>query len=254
MASEKKILNATLTVESVARISEHFLRIVFSSNKTIEVDPYWIAPVLKLLFPLNDQLVFPEADENNRIVWQAGLRERVRTYSIQHVDVKNQHIAIDFAIHEKGIATIWAQKANKGDQIGVIRVGAKRRFEAPENWLFLGDIAALPAIGYSLAQLPKDHEARAIIEVRDNSDCAIWGESEKIQYLVNPMDHVEAILNALKQVDLSQITQIWGGMETDKARLIRDWVRENHPQKTFELKVISYWRQGFAEGEFKHSD
>lgn len=256
MSSEKKVLNTTLSVETVERISKNFIRIVFSADKKIDLNSDWIAPVLKLLFPLNGALVFPEADAENRIVWQEGLREKVRTYSLRHYDAKTGLITVDFVVHPAGIATIWAQQAKKGDQIGAIRIGAKRSFEAPKNWLFLGDISALPAISYTLAHLPKGHQAQAIVEIRDESDKFSFINSDKVHYILNPDEQIDAILNQLKTMTLAEDLSIWGGMETDKCRLIRNWLKEQHFELNLnrEVKIISYWRKGFAEGQFKHSD
>lgn len=254
MASEKKVLNATLTVESIATISKNFIRVLFSSNKPIELNPNWIAPVLKLLFPLNGELIFPQLNEENKIVWQAGLRERVRTYTIQDYDEQSGLMTVDFVIHPVGIATLWAQQAQVGDQIGVIRVGAKRSFEEQQKWLFLGDIAALPAISYTLAHLPEEQAVQAIVEIRDESDKLQFKNSELVTYILNPNEESDVLLNALKTIELSSAMQIWGGMETDKGRLIRNWLKDNHADLNLDVKIISYWRKGFAEGEFKHSD
>lgn len=252
--NEKKILNATLTVESVTKISKNFIRILFSSNKIIEVNSDWAAPTIKLCFPLNGLITFPEMNAENKIVWQEGLRERVRTYTMLNHDKASGFITIDFVIHPVGIATNWAQHAKKGDQIGAIRIGSKTCFEAPKKWLFLGDIAALPAISYFLANLPEGHDAQAIVEIRDESDKIKFKNMECAEFILNPNEDPTVLLNALKLVNLSSEMKIIGGMESDKARVIRLYLKENHANLNLDVKLISYWRQGFAEGEFKHID
>ncbi|WP_392562578.1 siderophore-interacting protein [Orbus sturtevantii] len=261
-AHKRSVINGILTVKQCERLSINLIRVIFNCDKKIEFDPLWIGPHAKLLFPSvsNDDIIFPQTNEDNKIIWANGTREQVRTYSIRNYNQDNNVVVIDFVVHESGIATQWAQQANVGDNIGLIAMGAKNRFDNNKQLILIGDIAAMPAICYTLEHLPQGQKALAIIEVRDEKDklpLTLTQPTELI-WLVTPQGHDTKLISQLTQ-SVSTVDQenalFWGGMESSIAQSIRRFLKEHFTALPSDsIHLISYWREGFAEGQFKHHD
>lgn len=258
---KKKSINGLLTVESSRQLSNNLIEIVFSCDKKLEIDPLWIGPHLKLLFPVANcsEIVFPSINEEGKIIWQEGTRERVRTYSIRRYDEKSNTIAVHFVIHQQGVATIWAQNAQVGDRIGLVAMGSKRRFDEISQLTLLGDISAMPAICYTLEHLPANQKTVAIIEVRDEKDklSLALPEYAQLHWLVTPQGSPSQIMTKLEQLQLTvdDNALFWGGMESSVSQSLRHFLKDHFANLSSDsTRLISYWREGFAEGQFKHHD
>ena len=58
-------------------------------------------------------------------------------------------------------------------------------------------------------------------------------------------------------IDLSDQENIlfWGGMERSLAQQLRHSIKDKYLNlEPNAIQITSYWREGFAEGEFKHRD
>lgn len=259
---KKKAINGLLTVKSNKKLSTNLIEIVFHCDKPLEIDPLWIGPHVKLLFPLtgSQEIIFPKINEENKIVWQDGIRERVRTYSIRDYDVANNTITVYFVIHQEGIATTWAQHAKVGDKIGLVAMGSKRRFDDVSQLILLGDIAAMPAICYSLERLPPSQQAMAIIEVRDERDkeALKLPPNGRVSWLVTPQGEPSKLIEQIKLLDVdinASNLLFWGGMESSLSQELRHFLKDYFINLSSEsTRLISYWREGYAEGQFKHHD
>ncbi|WP_042543248.1 siderophore-interacting protein [Leucobacter komagatae] len=108
-----------------------------------------------------------------------------RHYTVRAVHDGGRRIDIDFVVHEGGIASSWAERAEPGHVIGVF--GADDRhtssyYGAPADagfQLLVADATGLPGLGRILEGLQAGSRAVAIIEVPDEAD---------IQELQSPAD------------------------------------------------------------------
>ncbi|RKS87371.1 NADPH-dependent ferric siderophore reductase [Orbus hercynius] len=259
---KRNVINGLLTVTNIVSLSSNLIRIVLCCDKKLAVDPNWIGPHLKLLFPAENSqdIIFPQTNEENKIIWQDGVRERVRTYSIRDYNENDNSLSVDFVVHQHGVATSWAQQAKIGDCIGLVAMGSKNRFDETVKFVLLGDIAAMPAICYTLEHLPAKQHVTAIIEVRDEQDKVTLNlpESATLSWLVTPKDQPSQLISTLTQLKLdtadSQLV-FWGGMESSLAQSLRHYIKAQFTALSGDcVRLISYWREGYAEGQFKHHD
>ncbi len=256
--SKKYIINALLTVIKVERPSESYFRLHFSCDKPLAVNPNWICPHLKLLFadPLTGKITFPMLDENNKILVSDKVRQFARSYSIRAYDESSNQIVIDFAIHDSGLATVWAQQAKVGDQIGIVGTAGKLEFDN-QYLILMGDVSSLPTICYTLEHLPANHKAVAFIEVNHKSDIVELPSDLSVQWLIKDANHPNQLVDAVMSWDLSQQDNLlfWGGLECSLARQLRQAIKDKYVDlQPSSVHITSYWREGFAEGEFKHRD
>lgn len=258
--SSRIIVNGLLTVIKVEQLSQNFIRIYFSCDKSLQINPLWIGPHLKLLFadPISKTITFPEFDEKGKVVLNENVRKLIRTYSIRKYDVITNQLVIDFAIHTNGVATLWAQGAKGGDQIGLIGMGSKNTYNQ-DHLVLIGDMAAVPAICYSLEHLPNDQKASAFIEVKHQSDVMPLSKNDNVEinWLITNSQQANQLIETVLKADLTYYPQIlfWGGMESSLAQQLRHALKDKYTHLSSEaIQIISYWREGFAEGEFRHRE
>ena len=258
--SKKFIVNALLTVLKVETISPSFIRVQFSSNKPFTVDPAWVCPHVKLLFPepVSGEILFPKLDEDNKIVVSDKVRQLARSYSVREFDDVTNQLFVDFAIHESGLATVWSRQAKVGDQIGLVGSAGKLSFN-DDCLVLMGDISAVPAICYTLEHLPEKQKVYAFIQVNHANDIVPLPDNENVQvrWLIldntNPDQLVDAVINT--EFDEQDEVMFWGGMESSLAQQLRRALKDKYTQLAPEkIHITSYWRKGYAEGEFKHRD
>ncbi len=112
----------------------------------------------------------PRNADNGTVDWPAGSFQYSRTYTVRRFDYQNREMAIDFAIHEGGLASDWAHRVQPGEKILV--AGPKHSSSLPRDveWMLIaGDETALPAIAQCLEKLPADLPATVVIEVAEPS-------------------------------------------------------------------------------------
>lgn len=258
--SKKLIVNALLTVLKVEKISPSFIRVQFSSNKPFDVDSAWVCPHIKLLFPepITGEILFPKLDEDNKIVVSDKVRQLARSYSVREFDSVTNQLFIDFAIHESGLATVWSRHAKVGDQIGL--VGSAGKLSFTDNCLVLmGDISAAPAICYTLEHLPEKQKVYAFILVNHPKDIVPLPDNENVQvnWLVQDNTKPNQLVDVVINTEFAEQDKLmfWGGMESSLAQQLRRALKDKYTQLAPEaIHITSYWREGFAEGEFKHRD
>lgn len=258
MHEKKNIINALLTVVKIERPSESYWRLHFSCDKPLVVNPRWICPHLKLLFadPLTGEIAFPILDENNKISVSDRVRQFARSYSIRDYDERNNHIVIDFAIHASGLATVWSQQAKVGDQVGFVGPAGKLEF-ANQHLILMGDVSALPAICYTLEHLPADHQSEAFIEVNHKTDIVDLPKHLSVKWMIKDANYPNQLVDTLMNWDFSQHDNLlfWGGLEGSLAQQLRHALKDKYVNLAPNaIQITSYWREGLAEGEFKHRD
>ena len=102
----------------------------------------------------------------------------------------------------------------------------------------------------------------AFIEIKNKSDIQTLNlpanANANVNWLVQTHDEnslPEQMVKYLNDLSDTSKIMIWGGLESSAAQQLRHTIMDLFPTLTREnLSLISYWRKGFAEGEFKHHD
>ncbi|GAB3415736.1 hypothetical protein GCM10027569_37750 [Flindersiella endophytica] len=91
----------------------------------------------------------PRLDDTGCWRYPDGVAEPAeRTYTIRHLDEDSGTIDIDFALHEGGVGSNWARRAEPGLVLGITAPYGLHKPPADAEWhLYAGDPTALPAIG-----------------------------------------------------------------------------------------------------------
>ncbi|PWJ47710.1 NADPH-dependent ferric siderophore reductase, contains FAD-binding and SIP domains [Quadrisphaera granulorum] len=169
----------------------------------------------------------------------------MRCYTIRALPAPGQ-VAIDFVVHEGGVAASWAQNASPGDVIGMNT--PKGLYERPEDarWqLLVADATGLPALARLLEQAPPDVRSRAVVEVPDAShriDLTCPGPLEVV-WLVGGNGHgPSGLLEALQAMTLpSEPGYVWFAGEARVQRAVRKHLRHERRLPGAAYKVVGYW-------------
>lgn len=162
-----------LTVTRIEDLSAYLRRIVLSGDDLADDFP-WVqfAPAdhVKVCFPdpVGGELVVPELTPRGWWHPEGAPDPIVRDYTVRSYDPGARELAIDFVLHDHGVAGRWAIGAQVGQRLGILGPRGNVLFPADYAWYFAaGDATALPAITRYLHELPARSRALAIIEVPD---------------------------------------------------------------------------------------
>ena len=100
-----------------------------------------------------------------------------RHYTVRHVREGGRVLEIDFVVHEGGLASSWAERAEPGHVIGVFGAGTREEpssyYAAPDDaefQLLVADATGVPGLGRIIEQLPAGARALAVAEVPSHAD------------------------------------------------------------------------------------
>jgi len=107
---------------------------------------------------------------------ERGDHMRRRNYTVRAIRPAVDEVDMDVVLHEAGIAVDWARSATPGQQLDWWdEIGSSYDPPADTDWrLIVGDIAALPAIGRIVEELPAGARAIVVAEVYDEADRQEW--------------------------------------------------------------------------------
>jgi NADPH-dependent ferric siderophore reductase len=224
-----------LTVSAIERLSPQMLRITLTSPDLHDFVSASYDDHVKLMFPGTDDTPV------------------MREYTPRRFDAASQTLVIDFALHEAGPATQWAETAKVGDtlQIG----GPRGSSVVPDDFdwvVMIGDETALPAIGRRLEELRADVPVTSFV----------IGDAQNITTRAKWTPHWisrdgtfddTALLRAVldKHVFPAGEGYVWIAAEAAVARSLRSYVVETRGQPKAWTKAAGYWTRGHADTSVK---
>jgi len=147
-----------IEVVSKTQIAGHFWRIRFSGSDLAGFTSPGFDDHIKVFFPADDTpLALPQMTEEG-IVWPAGLRPQARDYTPLEFDGESS-LTLDFYIHQQGVASDWATRAQPGDRLVI--GGPRGSLVVPTDYAFqlcVCDETGLPAF----ARRQRDVQAQTL--------------------------------------------------------------------------------------------
>jgi NADPH-dependent ferric siderophore reductase len=235
-----------LEVKQVDKVAAHMIRVALGGDldgfTSLGFDDH-----VKLFFP--DESIGPGAEPQTI----------ARDYTPRLYDAKRNVLEIDFAIHDAGPATRWAEQASVGDALTI--GGPRGSFIIPTNYdwhLLIGDETALPAIARRLTELPAGTRVAAVLEVADpsarmNFDTeaelhAVWRYRSESPY------RGAALLQAVRETYLPEGEgYVWAAGESATMRAVRYHLCTERGVDKSRIRAASYWKQG-AEAVHENLD
>lgn len=142
-----------LTVLRVERVGSGFQRIVLGGEQLDGFSSRGFDDHTKVFFPQPGTNFVPPVVTDEGIVWGEGPRPASRDYTPLY-DESRHELALDFFIHDGGVASLWAMQAQAGDKL---TIGGPRGslVVAPDYaWqLYVCDESGMPALRRRLETL-----------------------------------------------------------------------------------------------------
>ena len=252
-----------LAVQAVQRVTPHLVRIRLGGDALEGFTSPGFDDHVKLFFPdeATGALTLPTAGPDGPI-WPEGRKPTMRDYTPRHFDALAQTLEIDFALHEAGPATRWAEQAAVGQRLGV--GGPRGSFIVPTafDWhLLIGDDTALPAISRRLAELPTGARAVVLAEVDSAADHVDLPTAADVDITWVHRNEARAaagtppLLAALHAARLpTGAFHAWIGCESAHAKALRAHLIDECRANPKWIRASGYWRAGTAATHDSHDE
>lgn len=236
-----------LTVKSVEDLTPHMRRITLTGVDLKDFVTLSPEDHVKVFFPKdnNEQPILPTMTDKGPVFTDDVI---MRDYTPRFFDAEKLELTLDFALHKKGPASLWASKAEFGNVIGIGGPRASMIYPEFKNYILIGDDTAIPSIARRLSELPKNSRAIAILEVDDeNGELPIETDADA-EVLWIYRDGVKAgdsklFTKQIKALDLptEDVMTIISGEITMVKELKRMFVEDYNFDETW-IKATGYWR------------
>ncbi|GLS25781.1 siderophore-interacting protein [Marinibactrum halimedae] len=243
-----------LSVVQKQQLTPNMLRITLGGESMGDFPPNQESGYVKLIFPPEGEMDYSEAHI------KAGIKPRMRSYTIRYHDGDAQTLVLDFAAHgEHGPASAWAMNAKVGDEILVREPGPTKLINPAADWFFLaGDMTALPAIGVNLEKLPPNAKGYAVIEVLDEADKQVINAPSGIEliWVVNAQPEMPNTCLSDKVKSLPWLpgeASVWSAMEFETMKTLRRYFRDEKNVSRDRLYISSYWKMGATDEGHKQA-
>ncbi|MDA8514128.1 siderophore-interacting protein [Citrobacter sp. Igbk 14] len=235
-----------LTVLRVERISAGFQRIVLGGDALDGFSSQGFDDHTKVFFPEPGSHFVPPVVTDEGIVWPEGVRPISRDYTPLY-DPARHELALDFYIHDGGVASTWAMNAREGDKLTI--GGPRGSLVVPEDYtyqVYVCDESGMPALRRRLeaiGRLAVRPNVTALVSVRDAAyqDYFAHLDGFTIQWFVG---HDEQAVNE----QLSQLTVpaqdyfIW---ITGEGKVVKN-LSARFATEAFDQQLVraaAYWHQ-----------
>ena len=232
-----------LTVLRVERIGTGFQRIVLGGDALDGFNSRGFDDHSKVFFPQPGSRFVPPTVTEEGIVWGEGVRPASRDYTPLYDEARHE-LALDFFIHDGGVASRWAMKAREGDTLTI--GGPRGSLVVPEDYayqLYVCDESGMPALRRrleALSRLPVKPTVTALVSVADpayQDYLAHLGD-----FSIEWLGHDEqAVAARLAQIDVPREDYfIW---ITGEGKVVKN-LSQRFEQEPFDqqlVRVAAYW-------------
>ncbi len=246
----------TLEVRRVDRLTPRMLRVTLGGAELDGFDQPTPTQHVKLIVPEPGQPrpILPEPTAPRGAPAPGGVRPTMRTFTIRRFDPASREIDIDFALHEEGPASQWAERADVGSLVALAGPGGRRYVvdQEAERWLIAGDETALPAIATILESLPAGRRADVYAEVQADADDLSFASAGELRVTwlhreAHGESSGELLASALRDVGrLDGRTRVWLACEASVMRRLRTQLLGMPGLDADALVTRGYWKVGEA--------
>lgn len=228
----------TLTIDAIEHLTPRMRRIRFRSPELHDFVSASADDHIKLFFP-------SEESGDGRPV--------MRDFTPRQYDLEAGTLVIDFALHDAGPATQWAESAAVGDTLEI--GGPRGSAVIPDDfdwYILIGDETALPAMGRRVEELRPGVPVITIGLIDSSSETQGWATEAAWMPLWLVRDGVRDDAELVKaHVNAELLPQgdgfVWIAAETNVARALRTHMLDtlHHPREW--IKAAGYWTRGEAD-------
>jgi NADPH-dependent ferric siderophore reductase len=229
-----------LEVRQVERIAAHMIRVTLGGD---------LEGFTSLGFDDHIKLFFPDGPAPDGAEQQMLARD----YTPRRFDLARNILEIDFAIHDAGPATRWAEGAKAGDTLTIGGPRGSLIIPTDFDWhLLIGDETALPAISRRLAELPSGARAVVLAEIDGPADEIDFETAADVTVTFalrrkEPAGTSNVLSRTLETMRLpAGDYYAWVACESGIAKALRVQLLAQHGANKRWMRAAGYWRRGAA--------
>ena len=244
-------------VKSAEFLSPNLRRLTFFAEGLGDCSEEILGLHIKVFIPKEgqDRPVVPKMNDQGRPVWpSAEEKPYARAYTIADFDKEKQELAIDFVMHKKGPASIWASEAKLGSVLAFVKpTQVYPMLAEAENYLFVGDLSSLTAMKILLERLDDKAVGEAFIQIPslvDQLDLKIKSPALKVNWIISNQVKSTVLSEAVQACDWPEgEVSAWVAGESREVVRIKKYLR-GKGLKSKEYYAIPYWKEGENEEEY----
>lgn len=170
-----------------------------------------------------------------------------RDFTPLRFNLQQRELALEFALHDGGVACQWARQAQVGDR--AVIAGPRGSMVVPTDYdwhLMAGDASALPAIQRRLEELPEGANALVLLQLPQPEDQRLFQSKTTmdVQWLATP----EALVQAIRQVQLPAGEGfIWCAGEAATMAQVRQILLVDRQVPRESTRISAYWKTGATD-------
>jgi NADPH-dependent ferric siderophore reductase len=227
-----------LTVKHVEKIAAHMIRIALTGD---------LEGFTSLGFDDHVKLFFADGTTSA----EGTPNMMGRDFTPRRYDPANNTLEIDFAIHDAGPATRWAEEAQAGQTLAL--GGPRGSFIIPTSYdwhLLIADETGLPAIGRRLAELPAGARAVVLGEVDGAADEIAFETKANVTTTWAHRNGAAAGASDVLAKTLATLKlpagdyYAWVACESLIAKALRRQLISDHGANPKWMRAAGYWRRG----------
>lgn len=206
---------------------------------------------VRLFFPESGQELETIAPQTDIPAQARTLRTRARVYTARSFDRENGELAIDFVLHEEGVASNWAANAQIGDRI--LLSGPRSHAVPPQDsthLLLTADESALAALETVLESLPESQVGEVFVSIATPKEIRPLPTGPGL--VVTWVDRssaggslVGAVAGWRERIcDVGSNPAAWLAGELYETREVRQLLRADADYGLERIQSFPYWRRG----------
>jgi NADPH-dependent ferric siderophore reductase len=239
----------TVTVRNTESITTWMKRITLASPALVDMAVAEPASSVRVLLPGPSGLVIPEWS-GNEFLLPDDTRPVIRTLTPRYQ--RENELDIDVVLHATGATSNWARTVAPGDEVAVSGPG---RGSAPDpdgsHVVLAGDESAVPAIAQLLEVMAPRDRIEVFIETATPGDPAPLSErgDTSVRWIPASAEAPpgSALVDAVRDVDLSDNTRVWAAGEAAAMQQIRRYLQGLEVPRSH-TTVRGYWKHGKVAG------
>ncbi|PRX97704.1 siderophore-interacting protein [Allonocardiopsis opalescens] len=258
LTREHTPITCTVTVDSIDRVSDGFVRIGLRGPALADYRVPRPADAFKIALPPDrgGAVEFPERGPDRLPYWREGARPPVfRAFTVRRHQPERARVEFDAAVHPTGAVSRWLGTAAVGDTIGL--GGMRREFheaEVVDRHLVIGDSSALPAVAAIVESLSGRVPARVYLAADHDSDRALVPRREHVRvHWVeggSPTGDGSALERAvLGETGRGERIQLWLAGEAGVVRRLRGFALDTLGVARDDMHAAAYWKDGTSGTE-----
>ena len=202
------------------------------------------AASVRLLLPVNDQLVLPTWN-GNEFLLDDGSRPTIRTFTPRKFNSATLELDLDIVLHARGATSMWVKSGPVGAPAGISGPGRGYTIDPDAtSFLLAGDETAIPAICQLLEVLP-DVPIDVHVEIRDSEARLDLHRDASVSWHELPADAPpgDTLPAAVRGVGLGPDSRVWAAGEAAAMHRVRKILFEELSIPRSHAAVRGYWKR-----------